>query len=102
MDILILLLEPFLPEIAAKLAGKNVVPLRKRLFRSGSLLILISLLIVLYELSVYLFLMKLPLNQFDLFYSTMLTAWLFGGTGIALLIILLYENSNNNRTTGKF
>lgn len=87
MDLLILLLEPFLPEIAAKLAGKNSVPLRKRLFRSGLFLIVIGLIMVLYELFVHLVLLGLPLNQFDFFYSPILTVWLFGASGIWLLLI---------------
>lgn len=87
MDLVILLLEPFLPEIAAKLAEKNTVSLCKRLFRSGLLLIVIGLVIVLYELFVHLVLLDLPLNQFDLIYSTMLSARLFGASGISLLLI---------------
>jgi len=91
MDLFMLLLEPFLPDIATKIAGKNANPLRKRLFRSGGYLVLIALIIVLYELFVHLVLEKLPLNQFDLFYSPIFTAWLFGATGIGLLIISLYQ-----------
>jgi hypothetical protein len=94
MDLLILLLEPFLPEIAAKLAGKNTVPLRKRLLRSGLFFLLIALLFVLWTLFTHLVLNSLPLNQFDSFDIKIYMAWLFGATGIGLLIILLFQKSN--------
>ena len=93
MELLFLLLEPFLPELASKLGGKNAAPLCKRLFHSGLSMLFIAMLFLLLAFFEHIIIDGLPLNKFDFFDIKIYMAWLFGGLGLGLLLSAVYYQS---------
>jgi len=93
MQVILLLIEFFLPEIAKQLAGKDSDSLRRRLSRSGMLLLVLALLIFAWSLFDHMAVQNLPLGQFDPFGLSIFTAWLLIMTGLGLLMLSRHENS---------
>lgn len=91
MQIIFLLIEIFLPEIAQKLAGRNSDQLRSKLVRSGLRLLILASLIFGWLLFSHRVLKRLPWNQFNPFELPMFTVWLLAATGLSLLSLSRYE-----------
>lgn len=91
MQIIFLLVELCLPEIAQKLAGHDSGELRSKLLRSGMWLLVLALLIFGWSLFSHLVVQRLPASQFNPFELSIFTAWLLVVTGLGLLVLSRYE-----------
>jgi hypothetical protein len=91
MQIIFLLIELFLPEIAQKLAGDNSAELRSRLAHSGYGLLVLALLILGWLLFAHLMLQRLPLNRFNFINFPVFTVGLLAICGIGLLMLSRHE-----------
>lgn len=92
MQIIFLLLELFLPEIARQLSGDAAGTLRKRLFRSGIGILVLALLIFCWTLFSHVFVQRLPVNQFNPFDFSIFTAWILVMSGLGLFMLSRYES----------
>lgn len=91
MQVILLLIELFIPEIAQRLSGSDSASLRNRLLRAAIGLLAMALLIFGWELFSHLVLKQLLMNQFNPFSLSIFTAWLLGMIGLSLLLLSRFE-----------
>ena len=93
MQIILLLIELFIPEIAQKLSGDSSAVLRSRLLHAAIGLLALALLIIAWALFSHLVVKQLPVGQFDPVDPSVFTAWLLAMIGLGLLVLSRYEYS---------